>query len=251
MTTAAVIPGTIEIWLNKNTSDSAWQVVNARLRFPRHGQRILLDTPQPVHEVFAPQVATALQEYLGSATDTAVFSDTDFALELPGLQLSGLRVLTRVAPDGSGTASVRFVRANGDPGLVLHQDLRGKSDRPIDMESVALPVLQDLLYPALEAFDHILEHGLSEKDAKVLAARVKTMRAKRDELSDYISLLTRFIEAGAMRDANETPKLPKAPLALSSHHTLTTRDLHWEADKGTVRGEDVSILHGHHLHKTG
>jgi hypothetical protein len=116
------------------------------------------------------------------------------------------------------------------------------------LDAITLPVLQDLLRPALEAFDHILDHGLSDSDARVLAARVKTLRGKRDELSDYVALLTRYAEAGARRIAQaRPPPSEQNGFHLSATNALSRRSVTWTAATGSVRGESAAILHGHHM----
>ncbi|ODM46312.1 hypothetical protein A9320_06605 [Ruegeria sp. PBVC088] len=237
-------PSTIEAWLSKSAHGQDWCVVNVRLRHHDHSQRLLLDDPRPLADVFAPELARILDAELAAIKDTAVNSRSGFKLELRQLTLHGLRILTRIDPTGSGTASVRFVRAEGDLCHVLGPGLRCEHETPPNIDDIALPVLCDLLYPALEIFDHILENGLTEADSRVLAARIKTMRAKRDELSDYIGLLSRFIESAPQRRAAIGQQ--QRPLSLSSPGTIPSRDIRWDSSGRSVRGEHGAILHGHH-----
>lgn len=244
----ATSPGTVEAWLSRDTADSAWRVVNARLKFPKHGQRLLPDSPAPIEEIFAPEIASLLESHLGTVRETAVFSHSDFSFRLPGLKIDGLRILTRVGQDGSATASIRFVRTVGDLRAMLQSGVFAGDAPSMDLDSLTLPMLQDLLRPALEVVDHILEHGLSDEDARVLTARVKTMRTKRDELSDYIDLLTRYAILPASR--GEVPSLAgakaEAESRIETHNTLHSRQIEWDPSTGTLRGAGGSILHGHH-----
>lgn len=117
-----------------------------------------------------------------------------------------------------------------------------------DICSAAVPMLQDLLCPALELIDHILENGLTEQDARVLTARVKIMRAKRDELSDYIALLTRFANSAAPQQTAEraSTQTPAPALRLDAVHSTPCRAISWTPAAGATRGEMGTVLHGHH-----
>lgn len=237
-------PSTIEAWLSKSSHGQDWCVANVRLRHHDYSQRLMLDDPRPLANVFAPELAKVLNAELAAIDKTAVHSRSEFELELPQLTLHGLRILTRIAPNGSGTASIRLVRAERDLCHVLGPGLRCEHESPPEIDDIALPVLSDLLYPALEIFDHILENGLTEADSRVLAARIKTMRAKRDELSDYIGLLSRFIESGPQRRAAVGRQ--QRPLSLSAPGAIPSREIRWDSSGRSVRGEHGSILHGHH-----
>ncbi|MEQ5869570.1 hypothetical protein J4E08_06610 [Sagittula sp. NFXS13] len=204
--------GTLEIWLTRAGPYAQWFLANSRIRYRTHSNRMTLDSPIPIAEVAHREVAILLQERLASVDSSTVFSDSDFRLNLPGLALHGLRVLTHVANDGAASASVRFVHTLGDIDGFFRAPYGGALRSENSVEDMTVPVLHDLLLPALEVFDHILDHGLTDDQAKLLAARVKTMRSRRDELSDYISLLTQYIESAR---ALETMHATDTPEALS------------------------------------
>lgn len=250
--------GTIELWLLRTDPDRIWHLANARLRGRMHSNRMVPDTPIPLEDVFQPVIARILLGHLQCVEDTAVFSQSDFQVQLPGLALHGLRVLTHFNRDGHASANVRFVRSVGESSAIFQESYR--SDRTMDrsLSDMALPVLQELLCPALEAFDHILEHGLSEQQTELLQARVKTMRSRRDELSDYITLLTRYLETVSKEPGDDgdavhieldrdvpVPGIVGKNLDIAARGTSRTGTLRWTAKGGTVRGEDLGILHGH------
>lgn len=269
--------GTLEIWLTRAEPFSTWFLANARARFPKHSTRMMLDAPTPIHEALHPDVCQIIHEHLAHVEDSAVFSHTDFQLQIPNLVMHGLRVLTHVAADGSASASVRIVRTLGDISAVFTPPFGGETVADNSLSDVTAPVLHELLLPALEVFDHILEHGLNDPQAKLLAARVKTMRARRDELSDYIGLLTRYLECATrpefprLADLSsqddaltqavskgwdiEHAGLPACPpngsseratLELSVPTHRHGQDLKWSPRTGMTRGERLGILHGHH-----
>lgn len=244
--------GSIEMWLNFDALDKVWRLVNARLLYRHHAQRMLFDAAEPLDVALAPDVAECLEEYL-SVRETAVFSNRDLVIDLGDLRVVGLRVLIRFDGDGNATANIRLMSTDGDMSAVFAPEFRPgfqpprpePASSPTTIEDVTMPVLQELLYPALEIFDHILENGLSEENAKVLAARVKTMRAKRDELSDYVALLTRFIEASDAHRSTSISGSEKArPLHLSTRHPLSVRSKSWNPRTGFQSGENALILHG-------
>lgn len=244
--------GSIEMWLNFDAADDAWRLINSRLLYKQHAQRMLFDEPKPLEVALAPQVAGCLQTYLSSVRETAVFSDRDLVIDLGELRVRGLRVLTRFDHEGNATANIRLMSTDGEMSAVFAPDFRpgfrppAPQPLPATVEDVTMPVLQDLLYPALEIFDHILENGLSEENVKVLAARVKTMRAKRDELSDYATLLSRFIEASDARRSSSLSGADRAtarPLKLSTKHPLSVRNKSWDPQNGFQSGENALILH--------
>lgn len=238
--------GTIEMWLTRGSALAEWTLVNARLRYAQHSTRLLFEDTMCINQAFIPEIANLLVSHLEEVHETAVFSHSEFVHDLPTLQLEGLRVLTHMGENGSASANVRFVRAVGDLGAVFLPPYGGSPQPTPDLEDITVPVLQELLYPALEVFDHILEHGLSDDQAKLLTARVKTMRAKRDELSDYITLLTRYVEAMSVRKQSRLPVQPEAhqqALELSAKTGLPAADIRWSPKEGVVRGMDSDILH--------
>lgn len=275
---------TLEVWLTRTDADADWLMVNARARYAAHSTRMMLDSPAQLHEALHPELAHLLQTKLAHVDNSAVFSQSDFALQLPSVFLHGLRVLTHVAEDGSASASVRIVHTMGNLSAVFSETYGGEIAPERAVSDVTLPVLQELLIPALEVMDHILEKGLNDEQAALLAARVKTMRARRDELSDYISLLTRYMEccarfeelsqpvseadaatgitSEARGDSGEVLSAPApAALALTGPRgpdgerdamilTAATgrigQDLSWSPGRGMIRGDRPGILHGHH-----
>jgi hypothetical protein len=229
--------GSIEMWLNRDEGQETWLLVNARMAQPLHARRMLLDSPLPLAEALHPLVADCLQRALARQHETAVLSDRDFLLDLGALRLRGLRILTRCPASGPSTATLRFLESCGDREVILAPALQAPRAAPPPVDALLAPVLQDLLCPALEVFDHILQHGLSEENARALAARVKTLRGRRDALSDYIALLSRVVaEAGAA--APQTLGDP-APLG------AVAGDLTWSPRSGLSRGDGRGILHGH------
>lgn len=191
--------GGLEFWLTRDGPDGPWKFSYARFRSGHMSTRMAMDSPKALDTALAPAIAEILHSRLWDAQETTVHSESDFAATLPGLEMKGLRVLTRIGPNGSAAASIRFVQTAGDVSAVFANGYRPNATPMDSVETVAAPVLHELLLPALEVFDHILENGLTDRQANLLTARIKTMRAKRDELSDYIALLTRVVE-GDLRD---------------------------------------------------
>ncbi|MGP6086695.1 hypothetical protein [Antarctobacter jejuensis] len=245
MSKSPVTTGTVEIWLSRETADADWRVINASLGMPKHRQRLLPNSPSPIQDIFVPKAADVLTHHLNTVSETAVFSKSDFSLTLPGLRIRGLRILSRVAPDGSATASVRFVQTEGELNSLIQPQMRtGATAPPVNIDALTIPVLEDLLRPALEVIDHVLDNGLSEEDARVLAARVKIMRSKRDELADYVSLLTRYTSTMAF---HPSPLLtPEQTIRIEAANNQPSRAISWNPTTGATRGESGSILHGHH-----
>lgn len=238
--------GSIEMWLNRDEGNRAWHLVNARILHDHHTQRMLFDPDLPLDDALHPLVAQCLTRALERQFETAVLSDRDLVLELGTLRLEGLRVLTRCPPDGTSTASVRFLNSVGDRDAILSDRMRPPRPELPEVDTLVAPVLQELLYPALEVFDHILQNGLSDENARTLAARVKTMRARRDELSDYIALLSKVVSDSRPPAPGGLPakQLP-APFRADDH--MASRSLRWSPEAGLSRGLDGGILHGHSM----
>lgn len=235
--------GSIEMWLNRVEGQTDWLLVNARISHDLHAQRLLLDQPLPLAEALHPLVADCLQRALARQCETAVLSDRDFLLDLGPLRLMGLRILIRCPAQGASTATLRFLDSSGDRDAILAPRMRpGHSPAPPPVDALVAPILQDLLCPALEVFDHILQHGLSEENARALTARVKTMRARRDELSDYIALLTQAVTEAPQPQAAEAPPLPAG---WEEQALIASRNLTWSPLSGVTRGQGRGILHGH------
>lgn len=246
MTAEPAYPGIIELQLQRGATCRHFAVHDIRLRRAGSDLHVRPHAPRTLRDALVPEIADMLDGHLRMRQESAVLSRSAYELSLPGLRLGGLRLLSRISKDGSATATVRFLRAEGDPEAILTPDLRSPVPERIAIEDCALPMLRDLLCPALEVFDHVLMLGFSETDSRVLAARLKTMRARRDELSDYIELLTTAVRAGSDRQGRTGQDRPGERIELPAVPETAARSLSWSPSGGTVRGEHASILHGHH-----
>ncbi|SMX38858.1 hypothetical protein [Maliponia aquimaris] len=246
MVADATHPGTIDILLQRVSATDPFAISEVCLKRTGHDIVVRPEVSHPLRDTVVTEVAQMLDDHLAAQQESMVLSRALFGLKLPGLTLTGLRLLTRIRKGGAASATVRFLRSEGEPTAILAPHLRGPGPGGNDLDKTALPVLRDLLCPALEVFDHILAHGLSEADARVLAARLKTMRARRDELSDYIELLTGALRSGADRAPDPWHGRPGDRIELPEPRDTPVRSISWSPSGGTVRGEQASILHGHH-----
>lgn len=236
--------GSVEVQLYRQVSEPCWRVTCVTLSSQKDERRIQALLPSPLPSMFVPEVATVLEEQLHTVSETSVCNHSELALTLPGLEIQGLCILTQVSTNGDMTACVRFTQTTGDAWVMFLSPLPSDTPMPVNLDAITFSFVQDLLNPALEVVNHILENGLSETDAKVLAARVKTMGAKRDALADYISLLNQYLDP--RHAVQEQLKTAPKNMSLSSQDAHSHRTITWSASSGPVRGEYLGILHGHH-----
>lgn len=225
----------VEIWLANPAGKDSWTISAVRLRMGSFSQAVECGAFTPPDEILADDVAMVLQRHLSRKGTPTRLEMPEVTVQLKGLTLTGLMMEIRADSVGNLTCCARFNEAHGHLPALLRSGLSTAPGVELQIEDVALPAMQELLIPAIEVFDHIMENGLSEQDADVLRARLKTLKSRRDELSDLVSLLTRCCDYGVERKVE----------ANSANGISTTE---WSASEGLERSGAKATLWGHHDH---
>lgn len=165
------------------------------------------DPPRPLSDVLAPSVAQAMlsDQFLRGSDPHFFLGGVDFMVQGIRLEVS----------DDTGQARLSLPQVSGDPMALLHMDLRGQTRQP-EVDDLCRQILEDLLRPALSIYDHLLEHGLSDLNAAILQARLKTMKAQREQLGDHVEMLqavgdlARLGAPAANLDTGPEPATPSA-----------------------------------------
>lgn len=241
-------PCSIEVWLMRQPGKVDWLANTTRVKYDRHSRRILFDEPTPIHEAFASSVHALIAAHLDQCFETTVFSNKNFRLAVGDLKLLGLRVLTRIAPDGAASATVRFMSAEGPFQLLLAPAFRTKDVAVSQTADLTAPAISELLYPALQIFDEIVENGCTEENAEILRARLRTLKMRRDELSDYLGLLSSVSLEKPQYHNGEAELLEANDNRPQVHHSSQSKHMNsnWSTGRGFERQLSSDVLWGHH-----
>lgn len=241
-------PCSIEIWLMRQPGEVEWTVNSTRVKLDRHSRRILFDEPTSTQFAFSGSVHALLDAHLNQCFETSVFSNKNFHLEVGELRLRGLRVLTRIAPDGAASATVRFMSADGPFQLFLAPAYRTKDIAVSQVADLTAPAISELLFPALQIFDEIVANGCTEENAELLRARLRTLKMRRDELSDYLGLLSSVSLEKPRYHNGDVELLESEDNRAQIHHSRRTNhlDASWSAGGGFERQLTSDVLWDHH-----
>ncbi len=147
---------------------------------------------------FAPAFESELREILLKVSGAnTVFAAPDHVIELPGLVLARLRVLTYAAGEGMTKITVRFKYFIGALSAVFKRQRYLDAPTLTHREAVAVMALEDVCLPACDLA--VLAHApaLSLSGRNRLEQRIEQMAAQRDELHFYVDLLKRFVCHGS------------------------------------------------------
>lgn len=223
----------VELWLNKTHDADPWRLTYSVLHEGRRRQRTDYRPAQRLGTSLAPGLAQALERYLARISDTSVHHDRDYALPLPGAHLNGLRLFSWRSEDGRMAALVVFPSIRGFASAVFGDPQLLEAGALPATDSAALRALDDLLVPALELYDQLVGGALGEADARVVAARLKTMCVKRDQLSHAIAGLQQVLARDGV-------------LPATSETCAGGRQVTWTPELGWERSPEVDVLSSHH-----
>lgn len=166
--------------------------------------------PRALQEVFAENLAAEIDNTLnGFEDDDRVVALPDFEVVLPGLLLSGLRVLMTKIEDGAEVIMMRFRQYIGAIKSAFRFDPSFGITSASVRERIAVEVLRDILTPLVDmiSLNRPEYHAVIENHAPVLQKRLDRIATRREELNFYSGLLQRYV-AGCRQDlADETRKI--------------------------------------------
>ena len=161
-------------------------------------------------EVFAENLAAEIEGTLGSFdSDERIIALPNFEVVLPGLLLSGLRVLMTKIEGGSEVIMMRFRQYIGAIKSAFRFDHSFGIASSSVRERIAVEVLRDILTPLVDmiSLNRPEYHAIIENHAPVLQKRLDRIATRREELNFYSGLLQRYV-AGCRQDiADETRQI--------------------------------------------
>lgn len=143
---------------------------------------------------FAPALEAEIRDIVTRApAANKVFAAPDHVIELPGLVLARLRVLTFDAGQGMTKIIVRFKYFIGAIAAVFKRQHYLDTPTLPHREAAAIMALEDICLPAcdLALLAHAPPLSLTGRDR--LERRIEQMFDQRDELHFYVDLLKRFV----------------------------------------------------------
>lgn len=158
--------------------------------------------PRVLDQVFAGQLSVEIEQTLASFQDQdRVVSLPDFAVDLPGLLLSGLRVLLTRIEGGVEVIMMRFREYIGTIKSAFKFDSSFAISSASVRERIAVEVLRDIITPLVDMINlNKPEYrAVIENHAPVLQKRLDQIATKQEELNFYGGLLQRYV-AGCRQD---------------------------------------------------
>ncbi|MFY0690415.1 MAG: hypothetical protein JXR14_00670 [Paracoccaceae bacterium] len=181
------------------------RVTSAELILSDLRNRYSFKPARAVDDVFAAPLAGEIRSVLdGIDEDSRVMSFPDFDLSMPGLILSGLRVLLTRLDDGAEVIMIRFRNYVGAIKSCFRFDPSMTLDSASMREKIAVEVLRDIVTPLFDIASFSRAAGPSgiDRNQDAIARRLGEIDLRREEIDFYVGLLQRYV-AGCRTDAIE------------------------------------------------
>lgn len=168
--------------------------------------------PRVLDQVFAGGLSAEIEQTLASFEDRdRVVTLPDFEVNLPGLLLSGLRVLLTKIEGGVEVIMMRFREYIGTIKSAFKFDSSFAITSASVRERIAVEVLRDILTPLVDMINlnRPEYRAVIENHAPVLQKRLDHIATRQEELNFYSGLLQRYV-AGCRQDlAREIDSITK------------------------------------------
>lgn len=154
-------------------------------------------------DLFTGGLAGALEDALRSLeSGERVVSLPDFAVNLPGLALGGLRMLCTKAEDGMEFIMLRVREYVGSIKSAFRFDPTLSVDSTTMRERIAVEVLRDIVNPLLDILSIARDTPpeVIDNNSDAIRRQLKRMSMRQEEINFYLGLLKRYI-AGCRSDA--------------------------------------------------
>jgi hypothetical protein len=189
--------------------DAEISVNSVELLQPDIRNRYSFRRPRPLSELFVGDLAAALEDALQRFERGArIMSMPDFSVQLPGLVLGGLRLLSTRLEDGTDAIMVRVRDYVGAIKTAFRFDSAMAMETTSVRERIAVEVLRDIVNPLLDILS-IAKDAPPEvlrDNSEALNRQLRRMGSRQEELSFYTGMLQRYI-AGCREDS-ENARLP-------------------------------------------
>jgi len=185
------------------------RVSSVELMQPDLRNRYSFRNARSLSELFVRELADALEGALKRFERGArILSMPDFTVQLPGLVLGGLRLLSTRLEDGTDAIMMRVREYVGSIKSAFRFDHAFSLDSPCVRERIAVEVLKDIVNPLLDILSIAKEAPpeVLRSNSDALNRQLRRMGARQEELSFYTGMLQRYI-AGCREDA-QSNQLP-------------------------------------------
>ena len=140
-------------------------------------------------DVFVAELATAMRDCLDALPNGAhMLSVPDFIVEVPGLVLSGVRILASEIRDGARSVILRVKEFLGAFNRILKPKIGFEETLSTNTEKLALSALMDICMPIMN-FARSAELEMMDPDGRIR----ETLELKVQEFEFNAELLKRFI----------------------------------------------------------
>lgn len=166
-----------------------------------HRNRFTFPSHVTIDEVFVDQMAKGLQDCLASLSDrTEVVSLPNISIELPGLSLAKVNLITTKGEDGSLSIILRFKMLLGVISKAFRPELGIEDSVPDYTSHMSALVLTDIVMPMLDLCS-IAENGILKNEAEFHGFMDTLIERSRD-VRFQAELIKRFVASGTSAEAD-------------------------------------------------
>ncbi|MGR3501095.1 hypothetical protein [Pseudaestuariivita sp.] len=197
--------------LRVGDTEESCRVISADVRSGDFHHRMSFMRGDRLDQALCPDLARTVREVLGDlASGQAVFSAPDRVIELPGLVLARMRVLSHVLADGTRKVTMRFMYFIGSIAAAFRRQDYVANPVAAQSNAVALAALEDICLPACDLAMLPDVSELPEGSRAALEERLRLMALRRDELYFHVELLKRFLcqDPAPLAAPAHSPALP-------------------------------------------
>lgn len=188
-------------------------VASVELVLPEMRNRYSFKPRKPLEDVFDLEFAARLNGVLERLADQErLVSVPDFLHEIPGLVMSGLRILVTTADDGAETIMLRIRHYIGAIKKIFAFDPAMSATSYATREKIAVDVLEDIISPLFDliSLDVPGMEEIIEKHAPAIRKRMSQISMRQEEIVFFTGLLQRYV-AGCQQDAGRVMQSDTQP----------------------------------------
>lgn len=190
--------------INLRRDSGAFPLVSSvELVLPEMRNRYSFKPRKTLQDLFDVNFADRLEAALNRLTDSErLVLFPEFVYEIPGLIISGLRILVTVTEDGVETIILRIRHYIGAIKSVFQFDAAMSVSSSTTRERIAVDVLEDIIAPLFDliSLDVPGMDEIIEKHAPEIRKRMSQLSIRQEEIVFFTGLLQRYV-AGCQHDA--------------------------------------------------
>lgn len=175
-----------------------------------HRNRFTFPTRVTIQDVFVDELARGLNQCLASLSDkTEVVSLPSIAIEIPGLSLARVNLITTKSDDGSLAIILRFKLLLGGVGRAFRPNLGIEDSLPNYASHMSATVLTDIVMPLLNLCEAAENETL--KNAQDVETFMDTLIDRSREVRFQAELIKRFVASSSTASAEPRLNNPDRP----------------------------------------